>query len=151
MLGFMNPSEQSSASEVPPVFDASPVVTIELFGQSFSISQAKAILKALGDHVDKLLHPAEGWYWWSLDGLPTDVLLLRPAARTRYLNDASGLVQRETDGLYHAYVRSVPGSLEACGITNELDDAKWMVAEAIRVLQLAEQEKAKSDALATRD
>jgi hypothetical protein len=132
-----------------PDFQAGPLCRVELNkGARVSLTDAQALADALLRQISGALLPVPDWHWERepqaeppcavetlyapFPGpLPNEAFEDYPARRAR----SKGFVQLRADGLYHAWYRPGDGpaaAAEQCGITNDLNDAKWLVAEAWR-------------------
>lgn len=143
-----------------PRYQPSPVATVDFLGQSFSIERARIVAQTVLDHVVKILHPADGWKWH--DGKLGRHLLMSPEQPTleqvattktglerafdEWAASAMGVIttsdpalpklDESGSGFFFCYFRpALHAPLQECGSTNALDDAKWMVAEAIRTAE----------------
>lgn len=149
----MTPSHSEPQPDFPAIFEASPVVTVDLGGERLSITHAKKWADSVQAHVLKLLLPADHWHWWSDDAFEGVYFLFayrsgfypdRESQRTKqqsdieqFINVSRGFVAQSKDGTkFDCRVRWNGESLP-CGITNDLNDAKYLVAEAVREQLLA--------------
>jgi hypothetical protein len=129
---------EEQTGEFPEVYEASPIVTVDFLDQRLSITKAVAWADALRKHIDTLLLPRPDWYWTYIEAVGDHHLacLCAPGFNPGEFSiaGAKGWVHRRPlDGLYQCWLRGD----HDCGLTNDLNDAKYLVAEAVRV-QLAE-------------
>lgn len=116
---------------------------------SFTLSEAIAHRDALSIAVDVRQKPAEGWHWIGIEGkwflfAPhqhihlTHEGVMTPEALEDFKLNAMGVITNSEPGsfrtgFFFGYFRAEPKAmLQECGSTNDLEDAKYLVAEAIR-------------------
>lgn len=149
-LALMTHSEpEPQPGGLPPIFEASPVVTVDFgVGQRLSITHAKRWADEVNAYVLKLLLPADDWYWWSDDAFAgmfflfssgSGIIVSREQARTKqqsdieqFITSSRGFVAQSKDKSRYDCRVQWNGESLPCGITNDLNDAKYLVAEAVR-------------------
>jgi len=132
-----------------PQFQASPVVTVDVMGKPMSLVQARDYSDAIHNHLKAMLVPVSDWGWF--DELDEEkhtahhAFLYRPGKELtakeggmlttwdwrRFKVQADGFVELRDDGLWGCFFRPRDAA-QQCGLTNDLLDAKYLVAEAWR-------------------
>jgi hypothetical protein len=145
-----------------PQFQASPVVTVDVMGKPMSLVQARDYSDAIHNHLKAMLVPVSDWDW--VDELDQETLLAhhcflyRPGKQLvakdggmlttwdwrRFKVAADGFVELRDDGLWACWFRRFD-LVEQVGLTNDLLDAKYLVAEAWRAHMKAAAQPAQTE------